>query len=134
MDNEHHNKIGESILVVGDRILEIATVSYSFFWGITLLFPGSTFDGSASYNAMNALASENVFGVLFIILALAQVVGFNSGRFGLIRRMGYLIATGVWFTVAAMFFISTPLSTGNTYLIQAALTGYLYWKEGMNKT
>jgi hypothetical protein len=112
------------------RVLEIAVTSIALWWGVILLLPIKTFTISSSYNIMSAIANEHIWGILMLLLGAFHLLGISLNKL-YIKRLSFLVATGVWFYVATLFFLGEPATTATgTYIIIGCLTGWLYVKEG----
>ena len=112
------------------RAIEVSITSLSLWWGIILILPFHTFSTSDSYAAMQQIAEENVWAVFMLLLGTVQLAGMVFDRFHL-KRTGLLIATFIWFFIASMFAMGTPITTATgTYVIMGCLSGWLYMKVG----
>lgn len=112
------------------RAVEVATTSLAIWWGIILLLPFNTFVISSSYSAMAGLATETAWGIIMLAQGVIQLTSMVF-RFKKIKQFSYLVATFLWFFIAAMFAVGELSNTATgTYAIIGCLTGWLYLKVG----
>lgn len=82
------------ISCVDPKPLETITAVQSISWGMWLLLPMNTFSASGTYSVMGLLASEEFWGILFVVLGVSQIV---SMRVFSVRLRG-MIATAMMFS------------------------------------
>ncbi len=112
------------------RAIEVSLTSLLFWWAIVLLLPYDTFGSSEGYHSMASIASEETWGFAILAIAIINLIGLAKGH-QKIRMIGLLLAMGLWVFVAMMFALSNVIVvTTGTYIIVAALNGYVFVKVG----
>lgn len=110
--------------------IEAAIVASLLWWSFILAVPINTFDSAKAYSAMSNVAGEEVWSVVFFILAIVNLYGMISERFQ-VRMLGLILSCGLWAFVATMFAISDIATTGTgIYFIVACLNAFVVYKVG----
>lgn len=110
--------------------IEAAIVASLLWWSFILAVPTSTFDSAKAYSAMSNVAPEEVWSVIFFILAIVNLYGMISEAFQA-RMLGLICSCGLWAFVATMFAISDIATTGTgIYFIVACLNAFVVYKVG----
>ena len=104
-------------------------------WGITLLWPGDTFD-RPTYSLMSLVASENVWGLVFLATALIQWAVLFSGKYH--DRFAVVFASWNaslwWFTITSMYMsIYPPPAAISGELALALAATWVFIRSGITK-
>lgn len=79
---------------------------------------------------MAGIATENQWGIAMLAIGVIQLLGMVLDNYYL-KRSSLLVATGVWFFIAAMFGMGYLFTTATgTYFIIGFLTMWLHTKVG----
>lgn len=111
------------------EFIEIMTGVLGMAWGAQLLNPAATtFDGSIAWNAVEHLAPEEVWGMIYATGGAFQVIAVLA----LAPRWRWLASWGCaasWGLVAGMIWAANPFSTGVvTYGIIAISQVWACWR------
>lgn len=112
------------------KAIETAIITALLWWAFILFIPLNTFASAKAYSAMAGIASEEVWAVVFFIIAILCLYGmiYDSYR---IRQIGLILSTGIWIFIASMFAISDIATTSTgIYFIVACLNAYVVYKVG----
>jgi small neutral amino acid transporter SnatA (MarC family) len=112
------------------KVIETSLIALSLWWAFILVLPLTTFDSSPSYAAMAKIAKEEVWSLVFFVLAAMKLYGMIFEKFR-IRIVAHSISAGLWLFVAAMFAVGNIATTATgTYFIVFCLTSYVCYKVG----
>lgn len=112
------------------KAIEVAIIASLMWWAFILFIPLETFDSAPAYKAMANIAREEVWSIVFLIVALINLYGMICEDFKF-RQAGLIISTGLWIFVATMFAISDIATTGTgIYFIVACLNAFVVYKVG----
>lgn len=115
------------------RAIELTLMGISLFWGIVLMVPTNTFDGSSAYNSMEQLAPESVWSGLMVIVAMFHFFGMLKDD-KMVRKVGLILAAGQWYFISSMMALDASASTEwGVYFIIGVLATWLYGKVGGQK-
>jgi hypothetical protein len=110
--------------------IETAIIACLVWWSFILILPLDTFGSSKTYQAMAAIAREEVWSAVFFIVAVLNTYGMILERFK-VRIVGLVLSNGLWIFVSAMFAIGNIATTGTgIYFIVACLNTYVIYKVG----
>ena len=95
-------------------------------WGLSMMLPFGTFDGSESYAVMEAFASEFAWGLSAFTMGLSK-----SHLIALKKRISLsvfcLIAGGFWLLVGIMIMLAAPTSLAAILYISLGLLDLWFW-------
>lgn len=104
-------------------------------WGITLLWPGDTFD-RPTYSLMSLVASENVWGLVFLATALIQWGVLFSGKYHDRFAVAFAAwnASLWWFTITSMYMsIYPPPAAISGELALSLAATWVFIRSGITK-
>lgn len=114
------------------RPIETFLSGYLATYGLTFLAPAQTFSNPA-YNTMKNIASEEYWGVLFVLVALIQLAGMLKNNKNM-KLIGLSLSIFLWSSVGTMFILGSistgVLVTGVNYIWLALLSLFLIAKIG----
>lgn len=112
------------------KVIEISLIVLSLWWAFILILPLATFDSSPSYAVMVKIAKEEVWALVFFVLAAVKLYAliFDRSR---MKIIAYSLSAGIWLFVAAMFAMGNIATTASgTYFIVFCLTSYVCYRAG----
>lgn len=102
-------------------------------FGMWLLIPNDTFGTSPTYMVMAMIASDEVWGLAFLLSGIAAIFSIVYSSV-YVQRWFAILILALWTFISASFFVSNPYATGGiTYFIRAVSTFWVVfriWRYG----
>lgn len=112
--------------------IETFLIGYLATYGLTFLAPKETFSNPV-YNTMKNIANEEYWGILFLLVALIQLIAMLENNSNL-KIFGLSLSIFLWSSVGTMFVLNSittgVISTGVNYMWLAVLSLFLIRKIG----
>lgn len=105
-------RIEQFVSILNRRHDEARIAAFTLAWGVWLLLPFRTFTSvTAAYVEMEKVGSETAWGLAVVTIGLLKLWGILTG--GRWRRLLFgCLAGALWTSVAVLFYLSSPASTG----------------------
>lgn len=111
--------------------LEIVIAAIWMSFGAVFLYPTDSFSNSTAYRVIALVASEEVWGVLFLLFGAALLVAALSGNRG-IRRTAMFSALVAMLGFDVTFWMSSITSAASTYAVICVASLWCYlrlWRK-----
>ena len=95
-----------------DSPFQFTAASISFWFGLWLLLPASSFAATPAWNIIAKLMPENVLGIIILSLGLCQFVTMLL-LYNRAARVLAFLSVFLWSAISYSFWLSSPASTGS---------------------
>ena len=119
-------RLEQILLDYHTELLELFLGVYAFTFGVWLLLPFQTFTSTSSYEIMQRLASEWIWGMAAASIGAVQIVSV-VWMFAWGRKWDSLLATFFWSVIGITFLLSNWSSTGGAlFSLMALIEGFIH--------
>ena len=119
------------LLFAATEALEVLLGVLITLWGLWLLNPQfAAFSASKTFDTMNQIAPEELWGFVAVVIGLTQLLGLvREDRKS--RMVGSFFAFLFWLFLTLLFIASNPQTTGIvTYSVISLSAGWVYLRLG----